>query len=223
MKVNDEQSVIARLLKSTRTQKRPCSLIEIANDIKWLQDQMGRLENVSQTVGISTEMLKQFLSVKQLSPKVQELVKTRKIDSVTIVYYIRNFSENEQLAIANEVIAGRLSTGDVRALVPLKKSFPHLSIDELILRLQKSKNIKVYVAYFQIPSSIKKIESLEKHFAKIVGKDEIISLSMTDHIGTLELTSVGRKKIMEAARKRNLTLRKFVDRVVKEEAGENGI
>lgn len=210
------EAVIARLIANTLRKKRPNSLIEIARDIRWLQNDLGSLKAVSETIGISTDMLGQFLSVERLSPEVRKLVEERKIDLVNVVHYMRDFEPEAQQVIAKEVIADRLSTNDIRVLAPLRKSLPHLTVDQLISRVQKSKNIKVYVAYFRIPPGFENTDASKRRFEKIVGKNEIVSFTVKDLVGTLELTSFGQKKLRGAAKERNLSLRKFVDRIVLE-------
>ena len=208
--------VIARLIANTRRKKRPNNLIEIANDITWLSNDMGSLDAVSQIVGVSSEMLRKFLSVYKLSEETRKLVEIRKIDSVTVVHLIRDFDSNSQLIIANEVIAGRLSADDMKVLVPLRNSLPDLNINQLILRVQKSRDFKVYVIYFMFPSMLKDVTVLETQFKKIVPETEVVSFSVKNKVGTLELTSAGLKKLREAAKERNLSLRKFVDMIVLE-------
>lgn len=208
--------VIARLIANTLRKKRPNNLIEIARDIRWLQDDLGSLKAVSEIIGISTDMLGQFLSVERLSPEAQKLVEERKIDLVNIVHYMRNFDSEAQQIISKEVIEGRLSGEDIRVLAPLQKSLPHLTVEQLISHIQKSRNIKVYVAYFRIPSESKNTDELKKQFEKIVGETEIVSFTVKEHVGTLELTLLGQKKLREVAKERNLSLRKFVDMIVQE-------
>ncbi|MFQ5821495.1 MAG: hypothetical protein ACE5I5_16045 [Candidatus Heimdallarchaeota archaeon] len=208
------ESVLARVLANTLTQKRPCNLIEVARDIEVLKKEMGSLEEVSKVIGISSDMLRQFLSINQLSPKVRKLVEDRKIDSVTVIHYMRNFNEDDQEVIAKEVIADRLTSGDVRALVSLKNKFPNLNIHKLISRILNSKDIKVYVARFRVLIEPRENTALRKLFEKIVGKDEIISFNVEEQVGTLEVTKIGLKKLREAAKKHNLNLRQFVDSIV---------
>jgi len=210
----DQENIIARLIANTRRKKRPDNLIEIARDIRRLENNLGSLKTVSETIGIVPDMLRQFLSVERLCPEVERLVKERKIDLVNIVHYMRNFEPQAQRLIAREVIAGRLSANDIRVLAPLQKSLPHLSIDKLISRVQKSRDIKVYVAYFLVPLRSKNTGALKRRFEKIVGKAEIVSFTVKGQLGTLKLTPVGQKKLREVAKKHNLSLRKFVDMIV---------
>lgn len=208
-----QESIIARLIANTLRKKRPDNLIQIACDIRRAEKHLGSIKAVSESVGISTDMLRQFLSVEQLCPEVQKLVEKRKIDLVNIVHYMRNFGPEAQQAIAKEVIADRLSANDIRVLAPLQKNLPRLTIDQLISRVQKSKDIKIYVAFFLVPKGLKNAEVL-KRFERIVGKSEIVSFTVKDQVATLKLTSLGHKKIREAVKEHNLSLRKFVDMVV---------
>ena len=210
------ESVIARLVANTCRRKRPNNLVEISRAIRWLQDDLGSLKAVSETIGISTDQLSQFLSVERLCPEVRELVKERKIDLVNTVHYMRDFDVEAQQVIAREVIAGRLSGEDIRALAPLHKSLPHLTIDQLIERVQESRDVKIYVAYFYVPSGFQDSDALKRRFEGIVGQSEIVSFTVEDRIGTLKLPPSGRKKLQEAAKERNMSLRKFVDAVALE-------
>ena len=210
------EAVIARLIANTRRKKRPNNLIEIARDIRWLQNDLGSLKDVSVTIGISTDMLRQFFSVERLCPEVQKLVEERNIDLVNIVHYMRNFEPEAQQVIAREIIEGRLSGEDIRVLAPLQKSLPHLTVEQLISCVQESRNIKVYIAYFRIPLGFKNTDELKRRFEKIVGETEIVSFTVKDQVGTLELTPAGLRKLREAAKEHNLSLRKFVDMTVLE-------
>jgi hypothetical protein len=210
------ETVIARLIANTRRRKRPDNLVEIAYYIRRAEKDLGSLKAVAETIGLSTDQLWQFLSVERLCPEVRKLVEERKIDLVNIVHYMRNFDAEAQQVIAEEVVAGRLSGKDIRVLAPLQKSLPNLSIDELISRVQKSRDVKVYVAYFRVPPGLEDADALERRFGRIVGQSEIVSFTVEDQIGILKLTPSGRKKLQEATKERSVSLRKFVDAIVLE-------
>jgi hypothetical protein len=192
-------------------------LIEIARDIRWLESDLGGLEAVSKTVDVSTDQLRQFLSVERLCPEVQKLVGERKIDLINTVHYMRSFDAEAQQVIAKEVVEGRLSAEDIRTLAPLHRRFLDLSIDQLIARVQKSRNIRVYIAYFRLPHGFMGANALQKRFEEVVGQAEIVSFTVEGQIGTLKLTSFGRKRLQEAAKERKMSLRKFVDTLVLEQ------
>jgi hypothetical protein len=217
-KVVDRETIIARLIFNTRRIKRPNSLLEIARDIRWLEKNLGSMKGVSNAINISTEMLRRFLSVEELCPEVRKLVHERKIDSLNIVLYMRNFDPNSQITIANEVIQGKLTGDDIRVLAPFHKNNPDMPIDKLIARVQKSKDIRVFIAYFRIPEILKnKAETLKRKFERLVGKSGIISLKIRDRVGILTLSSDGHKKLREVVSKSKLNLRQFVDDLIARE------
>ena len=213
---NKRETVIACLIANTRRRKRPNSLVEIASDIRWLENELGSLKVVSQTIGISTDMLRQFLSLEHLSPEVLSLLKERKIDLINIAHYMHGFDTEAQQTIAQKVVEGKLSANDIRVLAPLHKMFPDSDIEQLILRVQQSKNIRLYVAYFRVPKEFKDISKLKERFERIVGTDEIKSLTVTNQVGMLELTEQGRRKLRDASKKQCMTLKEFVNTIVSE-------
>lgn len=208
-------TVIARLLANTKKIKRPDNLMQIADDILWLSSYEGNLKKVSNIIGISTEMLRKFLSVKQVAPEIKKLVAERKIDRVTIVHLMKNFDSRSQQILADEVMAGRLTVDDMKVLVPLAKQLPNLTINQIISRVQESKDRKIYIIRFEVPSTLKEDFSLlENRFKKIISDKDIASFTVEDKIGSLELTSAGLKQLKKAAKKQNLSLRKFVSGLV---------
>ena len=210
------ESVTARLLANTRTRRRPDSLVGIARDIRWLEGHLRSLHAVSQLIGISVGMLNRFLSVESLAPETRRLVEEREIDHINTVYYMRGFDAEGQRVIAEEVMAGRLSGGDVRVLAPLHRSLPHLPVAELVSRVQSSKDKKVFVAYFHVPSDRGGADILRERFAGSVGEDNIVALSVEEELGTLKLTPQGLERLRQAARDRNMQLRRLVDALVAE-------
>lgn len=207
-------TVIARLIANTRTRNRPDNLIDIARDIRWLEGDLGSLQKVSRTIGISTDMLRRFLSVETLCPELQKLVEQRRIDTINTLYYIRNLDAAAQMRIAEEVLADRLSTEDVRVLAPLHSALPEMPIDRLVSRVQESRDVKIYVAYFRVPLRVRDVEGVRSRFEEIVGQNEVLSLTVEDQVGKLELTRSGSSRLREAARARKLSLRRLVESVV---------
>jgi hypothetical protein len=171
---------------------------------------------VSKAVGVSTDQLRQFLSVEKLSPEVQRLVEDRKIDLINIVHYMRNFDYEDQNKIANEVMNRRLTAGDIRVIAPLRQSPGYNDVGDLISRVRGTKNMKVYVLYFRVPKGLDDSGKLEETFENIVGENEVRSFKMEGDTGILELTDTGKIRLREQVKKSNLSLRRFVDKIVKE-------
>ena len=71
---NSREYIIARLIANTRRKLRKDNLVEISNQIRWLERDLGSLKKVSETIGISVDQISQFLSVEKLCPEVKKLV-----------------------------------------------------------------------------------------------------------------------------------------------------
>ena len=214
-----EPKVISRLIKNTRTKKRYSNLLDVARDIRWLQNFYGSLSEVAKTLRISEEMLQQFLSVEKLSPKVKKLIRDRRIDSVTIAHKIKNLNESEQNLIAHAVMDGRLTSSDVRALIAMKAQNPRLSIKKLISRIKNSKDIRLYVLKFRLPEELRKESLLRKKIEQLLSQTDIHSLAIENSIAVLTITKHGTEVLRKEARNRKLTLKAFVDEFIRSENG----
>lgn len=180
-----------------------------------MERDLGSLTEVSKIVGISTDQLHQFLSVEKLSPEVKKLVEERKIDLINAVHYMRNFDYEAQKVIANEIINRRLTAGDLRVIAPLRKYPDYRNVTDLISRVRNAKNVKLYVLYFHVSSGLKYGKKLKEIFENIVGKNEVSSFKIEGNTGILEVTAIGKAKLREESRKRNLSLKDFVDQIIK--------
>lgn len=211
----NRESIVARLIANTRRKKRHDNLVEIARQIRWLEKDLGSLKEVSEKIGVSKDQLHQFLSVEKLSPEVKKLVEDRKIDLINTVHYMRNFDYEAQKRMADEVIKKKLTASDIRVLAPLRRDAGYKNIGELITRVRVAKNVKLYVLYFRVPRVLQDGVELEGLFEQIVGEDGIHSFRIDGSRGILEVTEVGKARLREAARKRNSSLKAFVDEIVR--------
>lgn len=78
----DEISALQIVFANIRRKKRKENLVNIAKAFEYLVKNYGSLKAVAEKVGISAEMIRQFLSVLKLPVEVQELFSKREIDSV---------------------------------------------------------------------------------------------------------------------------------------------
>jgi hypothetical protein len=210
----DRNTVIARLILNTKRLKRINSLVEIAQDIRWLEKDMGSLKAVAEVLKLTTEMLGRFLSVERLCPEVRKIVQERKIDLINVVHYMRIFSPREQKVIANVVTSGDLSGEDIRVLAPLHRSQPNLSIEQLISHVRKAKNIRMYVAYLPVPDNFKNAGVIKGRLTKIVGETGIASFNIKGKVITMMFSADGHKKIREAAKGKNLSLGQYLKSLI---------
>ncbi len=169
---------------------------------------------MAERIRLSEEMLRQFATVNDLSPKVKKLVAQRKIDRVDVAHRLSKLPPSEQYLVATLVAAGELDSDDVRAVVALRRSARILDIREVVERVKSSRNIKEYIAYFPVPTAPRNLKALRPRLADLVGEANIRSLTFQGALGTLVLNAEGRKRLAEAAKAAGLTKRKLIDRIV---------
>jgi hypothetical protein len=214
--IDNRESIIARLISNTKRKKRHDNLVEIARQLRWLEKDLGGMNFVSKMIGISLDQIHSFLSVEKLDPEVRKLVETRQIDLINITHYMRNFDAEAQRKIAYEVTNGRLNASDIRVLAPLRINLKSTSIDQLIMRVQNARNKKVFVIYFRTPESLDNKDKLREKFENIIGISHLVSFEIKDSIGIMEISQNGKTKLMAQAKKTKLSLRDYVNRVIKE-------
>lgn len=210
------EKALALIISCTRRIKRPVDLVTVTKNILYAKRCMGSLEAVAEAVSLSVQQLKDFLAVEDLCSDVKSLVEKRTIDSVDVVKTIRELPAKRQKILARHFVSGKINSKDVRVITTHAKKFPNRLIERIIADYEKSKDIRLYVAEFRLPSHFNNRIGLRKRFEKIVGKGEIKKLKFKKGVAVLEVTSLGHKRLREAVRKQRTTLRKFVTSVVEE-------
>ena len=216
MKNNKLDNAIAIIIKCTRRVKRPIDLITLSRNILYAKKELKGIKNVAKEVGLSVQQLQDFLAVERLSSKVKTLTEDRKIDSVDVVKTISKLPIKQQEILADFFISGKITSKDVRHITTFAKKFPDKSMKKIISDYEKSKDIKIYVAHFQLPNDFKGESQLRSRFEQIIGTDEINKLNIQKKKVTLEVTALGYKKLRETVRKKRMTLRKFMESIVNE-------
>lgn len=100
----DEDTALAIVFANTKRKKRIDDLLTIAKACEYLVklNKYGSQQAVAKRVGLSAEMIRQFLTVLKLSKEIQELVSKRKIDSVDMVKEIAVIKDQpKQIAVAH--------------------------------------------------------------------------------------------------------------------------
>lgn len=212
-KGTEKEKAIVTLIGCTRRKRRPKSITEIAGIIEFLRRELGSYKKVGEIVGLSTEMLREFRSVKFLDPKVITLVDKRVIDSVDLVYRISKLDAKDQRAVIDKFLNDDLTGDDARVVKSFRRSSGQ-SIRNSISEIMKSRNIRTHIVEFEMPSGKNKSQ-IRKRFEKIVGKTEIVSFKVEKRMVALELSYKGQKKLRESAKGEKTTLRKFVIMILK--------
>lgn len=210
----DADSALALVVANTRMAerpgvKRPHSLTQIAAAIRAAENGYGSLKEVANRVGITVEMLRRFLSVERLHPKVRALAANRRVDSLNSVHYMAVLPKADQPAVADAVITGKWSGTDVRALAPLRNRNPKASIVKLMARLARSRNQTVYAIVFPLART-RDIPYVRNAFQR-ASSGGLLSVSSTGgpHYKAV-LTRQGLSRLRAAARQEGKSLRQYV-------------
>ncbi len=211
---NAVEDALAALLANTRCVRRKLTLLQLADSIEVAAAGLGSVEAVSDRVGLSYEMLRQFLTVKKLSPKVKALITQRRIESVDIAHRLSKLPPTDQELVADAIANGDLDSDDARAIVALRKCAPNLPIREIIGRIQQTKFVKHFLILFMWPPLSVTEAALAKRFATVLGKDSVIDIHNVRGVGVLTITESGKAKLHDVARRSALTRKAIVDRII---------
>jgi hypothetical protein len=210
---NQIEEALAGIIASTKRVRRKLNLLEIAKKVKIGREALGGLKKLSDAVGISEEMLRQFSTVEKLTPAVKNLIAKNIIQGIDVADRLSRLPSQNQLAVAKEVAKGGLTSDDVRAIVSLRKALPDLNIDDVIARIKASRNIKHYIVEFLLPPKTGKSD-IESRFMKLLGKESFLSFKVENGVGTLVLNSMGKNRLQDIAKRMGLTKRVLVDRIM---------
>jgi hypothetical protein len=214
MRQEELNKVTARVILSTKRKSRQYNLIEVASDIQTLKTSLGNLNEVAKVIGISPGMLNQFLSVFKLPKKVLKLVEERKIDSVAIVHFLTKYSNEDNIQLADLIVSNKLSSQDLKVLLPYRKQFPNEKIVDLVEKLHRSKNVKVSVIRLSEDETSKSFNELNDLFSAQVGVENIIEIEKNTKNIDIKLSKKGEKILRETAKKNKLTLQKYVFKLI---------
>ena len=210
MKDDEINKTIARVILSTKRKKRQYSLFEVAMDIQTLKESLGSISNVSKIVGISTGMLNQFLSIFKLPQRIIELIKQRKIDSVSVVHHLSKYNEKDKKVLENLLIENKLSSLDLRVLIPFRKQFPNESIIELVEKIHSSKDIKVSVIRIHKDDTEKTLPELTDCFITQVGRENVITVEQHNNFIDIKLSKEGEMILRKDAKENKKTFQGLI-------------
>ncbi len=215
---NEVALALAAIIGNTKRVRRRLSLLEVAHHIAVASAGLGGLRRVADRVGLSEQMLRDFLSVNRLTPAVQELVRSRAIDGVDAAARLARLPEKDQMAIAEAVATERLDgMGDLRAVLSLRKAVPSASTAQLVERVEESRDIREYLAEFITQDAASDVSAMQARVAEVIGEENIRHINVADETGVLAMNAKGRKRLQGFARERGLTKREVIDRLVRGE------
>ena len=211
----DRQKAISLVLANTKTTKRPNNLIEIYKRIKWLIEDTGSIKNLSKIIGISSNMVRKFLSVEMLSPHVIDLIKQNNFDSVTVAYLIKEFKFHIQDCIADEIVKGNLNVDEVKALIPFIRNQEQKSVKKLLHQFKSTQNIKTYIILLPLDENPQKYGRIKTEIEEIIGKNEILKFDTSNSTLIIGITKRGKDNLKKHAQLRKSNPRKLLEKLTK--------
>ena len=115
----DEIKAKQIIFANTKRKKRKEDLLTIARAFDWLVKNRRSREKVGREFGLSTEMIRQFLTVLNLPAEVQRLFGERALDSVDVAKEIAALPDpDEQVELARKIAdMGTKDARDIKRLV----------------------------------------------------------------------------------------------------------
>jgi hypothetical protein len=144
----NEKGALAIVFGNTRRKKRYEDLVTIAKAFKYLANLYGSKKKLSNRIGLSVEMIREFLAVLKLPKEVQELVNTRRIDSIdTVKELIALQDQSKQIGVAKAI--ADLQSKDTRDIKRLIKKL-NMTVEEAkeVVTAEKPKGMHVFVIDF---------------------------------------------------------------------------
>ena len=144
----DEETALSIIFGNTKRKKRNVDLVTLAKAFRYLVDLYGSQTAVAEKVGLSTEMIREFLNTLRLPSEIQQLISTRKIDSVDVVREIYSLKDlSKQIAAANALMSS--ASKDVRDIKRLLTT-SNVSVEDArkVVTDSKPKGLHIFVMDF---------------------------------------------------------------------------
>jgi hypothetical protein len=200
-------SLLALLIANTRRARRSQDIITVAGYMREAIGLLGSAAALAERLGLSEEMVREFLLAESLAEPARALVQQRKVDSVDVVYRISQLPREEQLRMAVAFASGELSSDDVRKAVSFRRSGGAADIARAIERVKASRNIREYVAEFLLPPPALEPQEVEGNLLEALGAANIKLLEVRGPRVRLVLTREGMQCVESMAREGELTKR----------------
>lgn len=148
MKEFDEETALSILFSNTKRKKRDADLLTIARNCDYLVRLYGSQQAVADRVGISAEMIREFLTTLKLPAEVQKLVSERKIDRVDVVREISALGDPAKQVTAAEALIQTPSKDirDIKRLV--KEAGVSVQDAERVISEAKPQKLHIFVVDF---------------------------------------------------------------------------
>ena len=148
MKEFDEETALSILFSNTKRKRRSADLLTIARSCDYLVRLYGSQQAVADRIGISAEMIREFLTTLKLPTEVQKLVSERKIDRVDVVRELSALGDPaKQIAAAEALI--HTPSKDIRDIKRLvKEAGVSVQDAERVISEAKPQGLHIFVVDF---------------------------------------------------------------------------
>lgn len=148
MKKINEESALALLFSNTKRKKRKTDLITLAKTSEYLINLYGSKKVLAEKLGLSTEMIREFLIALKLPKYIQKSISNREIDSIDTIREISTIKDKNKQILAAKLLINSYSK-DVRDIKRLIKN-SNITVEnakEVILG-EKPKGMHIFVLDF---------------------------------------------------------------------------
>lgn len=204
-----------------------------ARSLYALKKLYGSNEAVGKRIGLSAEMVREFISLLDLSSEALSFWETGRITSVDIGYRIsRRIPKGRHRALAELVVKRNLTSKDVDAITSFMKQHPRLSAKVAVDRVLGSKDKTVYIAKYVIEPHIWekfKKERVTKRavwrhvidaIRRAVGNKHIIECKQTKGVLLLKMDKTGYANLRSGAKRERVSLENFVSNIASSITGK---
>jgi len=217
---------LAKIGKGTRRKYRDLDLLDVSEEIKSLYLSLKSLSKVAELTKLSPEMVREFLQVNKLDPRVKRLIKKRLINSVDIAYRLSKLKKDDQYILAKLLIKNGFTSKDIRNVVNFKLDNPKVSLMRATERVIQSKDKKLFVGYFgiekdvfdslsQLPNKKRSNENIIKSiFLEIVTEPFLVDFELNGRVVIIKVTREGLSKLRIKARLLRIPLKQIANRLV---------
>ena len=217
---------LAKIGKGTRRKYRDISLLDVSEEIEALHRSLQSIPRVAEVARLSPEMVREFILVNKLDPRVKLFIKNRLINSVDIAYRLSKLEKYEQFMLAKWAIKNNAASKDIRNIVIFRINNPQISLIEAINRVVQSKDRELFVAYLGIdrevfdeltnlPRRRKSEEAIIRSiFLRIVTRPFLADLDLNGRVVIIKVTKEGLAELRGKAKVLHVTLKRLANEVV---------
>lgn len=162
----DEETADAILLANYKgSKKKPSDLITIAKATRFKVRQWRSIRKVAEAFGVSAEQVREFNSLLDLPPDVQELFAGDRT-GVSKWYEVSKIPDPRKQSEVGKFVVN-LGVTDTRAIVDYVKRYPELPVEACVQRVMESKTVKEDIHIIVVPLSQATFHNLDRESRKL--------------------------------------------------------